>query len=108
MRVELSRDYRFEAAHRLPMVPPDHKCARMHGHSFLVSVTVAGEVDARMGWLVDFADITAVVESPEVTEQIKKLGCDPLTGSVRDFEDMVAKELRENGELIKKANIKPN
>ncbi len=54
------------------------------------------------------ADITAVVESPEVTEQIKKLGCDPLTGSVRDFEDMIAKEIRENGELIKKANIKAN
>ena len=53
-------------------------------------------------------DITAVVESPEVTEHIKKLGCDPLTGTVKDFEDMVAKELRENGELIKKANIKPN
>jgi tripartite-type tricarboxylate transporter receptor subunit TctC len=53
-------------------------------------------------------DITEVVESPEVTAHIKKLGCDPLTGSVKDFEDMVAKELRENAELIKKANIKPN
>ena len=62
MRVELSRDYRFEAAHRLPMVPADHKCARMHGHSFLVEVTVAGEVDERTGWLLDFAEITAVVE----------------------------------------------
>lgn len=62
MRVELTRDYRFEAAHRLPMVPADHKCARMHGHSFRVEITVAGEVDERMGWLVDFADITAVVE----------------------------------------------
>jgi tripartite-type tricarboxylate transporter receptor subunit TctC len=54
------------------------------------------------------ADITAVVESPEVTEQIKKLGCDPLTGSVKDFETMIAKEIRENTELIKKANIKAN
>jgi 6-pyruvoyl tetrahydropterin synthase/QueD family protein len=62
VRVELSRDYRFEAAHRLPMVAADHKCARMHGHSFRVEVTVAGEVDERMGWLVDFAEITAVVE----------------------------------------------
>ena len=53
-------------------------------------------------------DITEVVESPEVTAHIKKLGCDPLTGSVKDFEDMVAKEIRENGELIKKANIKAN
>src|SRR5512134_2125095 len=62
MRVELTKSYAFEAAHRLPMVPADHKCARMHGHSFRVEVTVSGEVDARMGWLVDFGDITAVVE----------------------------------------------
>jgi 6-pyruvoyl tetrahydropterin synthase/QueD family protein len=62
MRVELTREYTFEAAHRLPMVPADHKCARMHGHSFRVEITVAGEVDPRMGWLVDYADITAVVD----------------------------------------------
>src|SRR3954464_4111338 len=53
-------------------------------------------------------DITEVVETPEVTAHIKKLGCDPLVGSVKDFEDMIAKELRENSELIKKANIKAN
>ena len=53
-------------------------------------------------------DITEVVDSPEVTAQIKKLGCDPLTGSVKDFEDMIAKEISENTELIKKANIKAN
>ena len=62
MRVDLTRDYRFEAAHRLPMVPPEHKCARMHGHSFRVEVTIAGEIDPEQGWLTDFADITAVVE----------------------------------------------
>jgi 6-pyruvoyltetrahydropterin/6-carboxytetrahydropterin synthase len=62
MRVELTKSYTFEAAHRLPMVPADHKCARMHGHSFRVEVAVAGEVDERTGWLVDFGDITAVVE----------------------------------------------
>ena len=62
MRVELTKGYTFEAAHRLPMVPADHKCARMHGHSFRVEVAVAGEVDPRTGWLVDFGDITAVVE----------------------------------------------
>jgi len=62
MHVDLTREYRFEAAHRLPMVPPDHKCARMHGHSFAVEVMVSGEVDPRTGWLIDFGDITAVVE----------------------------------------------
>lgn len=62
MRVELTKDYRFEAAHRLPMVAPDHKCARMHGHSFRIEVGVTGDVDPRAGWLIDFGDITAVVE----------------------------------------------
>lgn len=61
MRVELVREYSFEAAHRLPMVPADHKCFRMHGHSFRVEVTIEGEVDPTTGWLVDFGDITRVV-----------------------------------------------
>jgi tripartite-type tricarboxylate transporter receptor subunit TctC len=54
------------------------------------------------------ADINALVESQEVSDQIRKLGCDPLPQSVQGFEAMVAKELRENAELIRKANIKPN
>jgi tripartite-type tricarboxylate transporter receptor subunit TctC len=53
-------------------------------------------------------DITALVDSPEVVAQIKKLGCDPLPMSVKEFEDMIAKEVRENTEIIKKANIKAN
>lgn len=62
MRVELSKTYRFEAAHRLPQVPERHKCFRLHGHSFQIEVTVAGEVDESKGWLFDFAEITEVVE----------------------------------------------
>jgi tripartite-type tricarboxylate transporter receptor subunit TctC len=53
-------------------------------------------------------DITALVESPEVSAQIRKLGCDPLPMSVKEFEDMISKELAENGALIKKAGIKAN
>ena len=57
MRTRLVKDFRFEAAHRLPRVPEAHKCARLHGHSFRVEVEVAGEVDPEMGWVVDYADI---------------------------------------------------
>ena len=62
MRVELSQEYTFEAAHRLPCVPPGHKCHRLHGHSYRVEVSIAGDVDEDAGWLQDFGDITAVVE----------------------------------------------
>ena len=62
MNVTLSKTYRFEAAHRLPHVPADHKCFRMHGHGYAVEVCVRGPVDARLGWLQDFGEITAIVE----------------------------------------------
>jgi 6-pyruvoyltetrahydropterin/6-carboxytetrahydropterin synthase len=39
-RTTVWRRYRFEAAHRLPNVPPGHKCARMHGHGFEVVLHV--------------------------------------------------------------------
>jgi 6-pyruvoyltetrahydropterin/6-carboxytetrahydropterin synthase len=55
--VEIYKDFRFEAAHRLPNVEPTHKCARLHGHSFRVRVTIRGEIGERSGWVLDFADI---------------------------------------------------
>lgn len=57
MRVELVKTFTFEAAHRLPRVPADHKCARLHGHSFRVDVKVEGETDPELGWLIDYADL---------------------------------------------------
>lgn len=57
MRVELVKEFTFEAAHRLPHVPPGHKCGRLHGHSFRFEVAVEGEVDPQTGWFVDYGDI---------------------------------------------------
>jgi 6-pyruvoyltetrahydropterin/6-carboxytetrahydropterin synthase len=55
--MEIFKEFTFEAAHRLPMVPPEHKCARLHGHSFKVILHVRGEVDESLGWFMDFADL---------------------------------------------------
>lgn len=52
------KEFTFEAAHRLPLVPPGHKCARLHGHSYRVQVWVHGFVDPATGWVRDFAEIT--------------------------------------------------
>ena len=57
MPTEISRQFRFEAAHRLPNVPPDHKCARLHGHSFQITIVVGGDVHPEQGWIIDFAKI---------------------------------------------------
>ena len=55
--MQIFKEFTFEAAHRLPMVPEGHKCARLHGHSFLVRICVDGGVDPRLGWVADFADL---------------------------------------------------
>jgi 6-pyruvoyltetrahydropterin/6-carboxytetrahydropterin synthase len=55
--MELFTEFSFEAAHRLPNVPAGHKCARLHGHSFRVRITVTGPLDPHLGWVMDFADV---------------------------------------------------
>ena len=57
--MEIWKEFTFEAAHRQPNVPPGHKCARLHGHSFRVEVHVAGPVRAPEGWVMDFGDLKA-------------------------------------------------
>jgi len=55
--MEIYKTFRIEAAHKLPNVPPGHKCGRLHGHSFEISVHVEGPVGEQTGWVRDFADI---------------------------------------------------
>lgn len=59
MKLELRKTFQFESAHFLPFVGESHKCRRLHGHSFVVEVAVRGECDPQLGWVMDYADITA-------------------------------------------------
>ena len=55
--MRITKDFTFEAAHLLPNVPEGHKCARLHGHSFGVSISVDGPIGETTGWVMDFADL---------------------------------------------------
>src|SRR5438105_2461468 len=55
--MDIFKVFTIEAAHRLPNVPPGHKCARLHGHSFRIEIHVRGTVGEATGWVMDFADI---------------------------------------------------
>ena len=61
----ITKRFGFESAHYLPHVPEDHKCRRIHGHSYQVWLHVGGVMDRRMGWIVDFGDIKAAWKALE-------------------------------------------
>ena len=60
--MDIFKVFTLEAAHRLPNVPPGHKCARLHGHSFGIELHVSGEPGAESGWIMDFADLQAAFQ----------------------------------------------
>jgi 6-pyruvoyltetrahydropterin/6-carboxytetrahydropterin synthase len=60
----LSKQFKFEAAHQL--IDHDGKCARLHGHSWVMWVELAGEElhhdGPKRNMLTDFGDIKAAVK----------------------------------------------
>lgn len=64
MPTRVSKDFRFEAAHRLPW--HEGLCANLHGHSYHITVSLVGEPDER-GMVIDFKRIKALV-APLIAE----------------------------------------
>lgn len=59
--MKITQAITFEAAHRLPNLPKDHKCFNLHGHSYRVEVTIEGEVDPHAGFVIDFFQIEGML-----------------------------------------------
>jgi 6-pyruvoyltetrahydropterin/6-carboxytetrahydropterin synthase len=60
--MDIFKEFTVEAAHRLPNVPPGHKCARLHGHSFRIEIHVRGLLGSHSGWVIDFADLKSAFQ----------------------------------------------
>ncbi len=61
MKARLSKEFHFEASHRLDHLSVDHPCYQLHGHSYRVEVEVYGEVDPKTGFVIDYRDLKAIV-----------------------------------------------
>lgn len=60
--MDIFKVFQVEAAHHLPNVPAEHKCRRLHGHSFIIEIHVSGPVGEESGWVMDFADLKATFD----------------------------------------------
>jgi 6-pyruvoyltetrahydropterin/6-carboxytetrahydropterin synthase len=88
--MDVRREFRFEAAHRLPTVDPTHKCARLHGHSYRLIVTVSGEVAPETGMVIDFAQIDEIVD-PIIDESLDHRYLNEVDGLENPTSESVAK-----------------
>jgi 6-pyruvoyltetrahydropterin/6-carboxytetrahydropterin synthase len=60
--MQIRKTFRFEAAHVLPFHPG--KCARVHGHSYVLEVAVRGPLQSEgpaRGMILDFDEVRTVV-----------------------------------------------
>lgn len=66
----LTKRVHFSASHRLCQVelsPEKNRslygpCYNVHGHNYLLEVTVRGEPDPRTGWILDLGDLKGLLE----------------------------------------------
>ena len=73
----ITKEFKFEAAHQLPY--HKGKCARLHGHSYRVQITVAGDVKPVLhlgpveasdaGMVMDFYELSAAMK-PIIEEML--------------------------------------
>lgn len=53
----IGKTFSFSAAHSLPSLPPDHKCHRMHGHNYTVTLELTFPGLDQHGMVMDYADM---------------------------------------------------
>lgn len=58
----ISRSFRFCASHQLAALPEQHKCSRLHGHNYTVTVTVGAATLDEHGFVTDFASLSPLNE----------------------------------------------
>ncbi|HUG78208.1 MAG TPA: tripartite tricarboxylate transporter substrate-binding protein [Burkholderiales bacterium] len=69
----------------------------------LVSAKTPREIVERL-----HREINTLVQSAEISGRIRKLGADPLSLTLAEFDAMIASELESNARLIKRAGIAAN
>ena len=87
----ITKSFRFEAAHQLP----EHrgKCARLHGHSYRLDVTLRGPIKDDLeqpdyGMVMDFEKLSGIVRA-SVIEQLDHYNLNEVTGIYTTAENLV-------------------
>ena len=50
----IEREFRFESSHNLIFLPIGHKCRRLHGHNYIISLSFYNKVNVRSRFILDY------------------------------------------------------
>lgn len=60
MTYSITKDFAFSASHVLLGLPEGHQCGRLHGHNYVLRVTLQGNELLPVGFLFDYGDLAPV------------------------------------------------
>jgi 6-pyruvoyltetrahydropterin/6-carboxytetrahydropterin synthase len=97
----LYKEFRFEAAHRLPHY--DGKCRRLHGHSWVGRVYVKGHTlvseGAKVGMLIDYGDLQDYIQ-PLLDDYLDHYYLNESTGLENPTSELIAKWIYDKLEIL--------
>jgi len=99
-RTCISKKFRFEAAHHLPNDAKGHKCGRLHGHSFVVQITLCGPIDRNLGWIMDLNDVAKAFEP--LMEQLDHNYLNEIKGLENPTSEILAQWIYDKIQIDKK------
>src|SRR5712692_5095697 len=91
--IQITKGFTFEGARTLPAARRHGPCARPHGHSYKLEVTVAGLIKSQPGandhgMVMDFADLVHLVQQA-VIEILDHRDLNRVTGCYTTAENLV-------------------
>jgi len=57
MTYQISKEFSFSSSHQLHGLRDGHPCGRVHGHNYVVRVTIFGEQVNEHGFVLDYNDL---------------------------------------------------
>jgi 6-pyruvoyltetrahydropterin/6-carboxytetrahydropterin synthase len=55
----ISKQFNFSASHIIEGLPHNHPCGRLHGHNYVVELTLAAKMLNETGFVVDYNELIA-------------------------------------------------
>ncbi|OFZ29270.1 MAG: 6-carboxytetrahydropterin synthase QueD [Bdellovibrionales bacterium RIFCSPHIGHO2_01_FULL_40_29] len=97
MNFELKQHFQIESARFLPNLPAEHPCSRMHGHSFKIILTLQSSLDSKLGWVMDYHEISEVMKP--LLAQLDHRILNDVSGLENPTSELLAKWIFEKAQL---------